>query len=434
MDYQLQKRLYNECNPDQPLDPGDRRNLNIDKSDVRGERWSDRIAGRIEKSNVPVCELFTGLRGTGKSTELRRLAERLADPKRMHLLTVLIDADEVLDITQEIDVSDLLSFILYNAEREVLAKEDKDPRVPPDGPFGRVWNWLSKTDVELQKVSAAPAGVGFELSFKHNPTLRQQVRKTVSAHLSTFVRQVREELIVLEERAKAVGYSGLVIIFDSLEKLRGASSTWLDVLASAERIFGGGAPHVQLPVHVLYTVPPALSRRMNDPISFLPMIKVRTQEGLTHKPGMDVIVNLVRLRIPAEALTELFGAGAEDDRIHQIGLWSGGYPREIVRVLQTILEEEEFPLSLGRVEKILERSGNTYRSIAYGSRALPWLGTVARSKKLICSSAADEEAADFLLSNNVIMRYLNDTEWVDVHPSIAGLPELAEPVPSSKPT
>jgi hypothetical protein len=435
MDFKRQRELYNQCNPDEPLWPDDPRNVNVDQDGgVRGVRWSDEIAKRIEFSKVPVCELFTGLRGTGKSTELRRLLARLGDPKRANLLTVLVDADDVLDLTQEIDVSDLLSFVLYGAEAEVLRKEGKDPRDRGDGPFKRLWTWLTTTDVELAKVSAEPFGVGFELDFRHNPTLRARVRATVSNHLSSFVKRVREELVALEERAKAAGFAGLFVLFDSLEKLRGSSANWIEVLASAERVFGGGAMHVALPVHVLYTVPPALFRRVSDPpISFMPMIKVRSQDGEVHKPGMDVIIELITRRIPSDALAELFGEGKERERIRQIGLWAGGYPREIIRVLQAVLVEEQFPVSFDQLEKVLFRSGIQYRGIAHGSGALAWLGSVARNKKLV-TTPADAEAADFLLGTNLIIRYLNDDEWFDVHPAIAGLPELAEPQPPSKPS
>jgi hypothetical protein len=74
-------------------------------------------------------------------------------------------------------------------------------------------------------------------------------------------------------------------MFDSLEKLRGTSLTWKQVLESAERIFGNGAPYLQLPVHVLYTIPPALTRRMADPVSFLPMVKVRAADGALNEDG-----------------------------------------------------------------------------------------------------------------------------------------------------
>lgn len=79
-----------------------------------------------------------------------------------------------------------------------------------------------------------------------------------------------------------LGWAGLVVIVDSLEKLRGSATTWDRVLESAERIFAEGAPHLQLPIHVLYTIPPALvSRKRFADVDFMPMIKLhrRPEEG-----------------------------------------------------------------------------------------------------------------------------------------------------------
>jgi hypothetical protein len=434
MEFERIQTLYNRCNPDEPLSPGDSRSVDIDGHGVRGAKWVDRLARRIELSKTPVYQLFTGLRGSGKSTEIRGLAARLSDPKRKHLLSVLIDADDVLDLTVEIDVSDVLALVLQHAERVVLAAEGSDGRdTLKDGPLRRFWDWLTNTDVELGKLSVqAGAGVkaGVELNFKTNPTGRQLVREIVAKHPKSFHDFMHDEFRELDGRARKCGYTGIVVLFDSLEKLRGTSFTWKAVLESAERIFSSGAPFLQLPVHVLYTVPPALTRRMSDPVSFLPMIKVRDLHGATYREGLTVIRELVAKRLDANGLKELFGAD-DDERIGAIAKWSGGYPREIVRVLQTLLELDHFPVSAKALEQELQRAGNTYRSIVYDSGAMSWLGRVSRSKKLITANDAEREAADLFLQNNVILRYLNDDEWVDVHPSVAELPELAAPPPES---
>ncbi|AGP36380.1 hypothetical protein [Sorangium cellulosum] len=437
MEFERLQELYNRCNPDEPLSPGDERNVDIDVRGVRGAHWTNKLARQIELSRTPVCQLFTGLRGTGKSTEIQRLAARLSDPKRRNLLTVLIDADDVLDLTVEIDISDVLALVLLHAERAVLAAEGGDATSAlTDGPHRRLWAWLSRTDVEIGKLTAgveAGAKAGVELNLKTNPTVRHRVREIVARHLSTFVRFVHDEVRELDWRARKLGRSGIAILFDSLEKLRGTSLTWKPVLESAERIFSTGAPYLQLPVHVLYTVPPALARRMVEPpVAFLPMIKVRDIEGRLHPEGVEVITELVKRRIDDDALREIFGESALRDRLRAIALWSGGYPREIVRLLQTLLELETFPVDGETLERELRRAGNGYRSIVYDSGAIPWLAKVNRTKQLITSNEQEREAADHLLQNNVILRYLNDDEWVDLHPSVAGMQELAGPFPDAK--
>jgi hypothetical protein len=429
MRFEQVQALYNRCNPDEPLNPDDERYVDIDEHGVRGAQWSRKLARQIELSDVPVCQLFTGLRGTGKSTELRKLAARLAHPKQRNLLPVLIDADDVLDLTTDIDVSDVLALILLHCERAVLVAEGGRPEAAlEDGPLRRLWNWLTRTDVEIGKLGLEGEVVGVkgkvELDLKTNPTVRQRVREVVAQHLSTFVRFVHEELVELDARAKKTGRSGVVVMFDSLEKLRGMSLTWKQVLESAERIFANGAPYLQLPVHVLYTIPPALTRRMADPVSFLPMVKVRAADGALHQDGFRALHELIAKRIAPADLEAIFGHGAVEARIRQLALWSGGYPREILRTLQGLLELDDFPIGEKTLERQLQRAGNTYRSIVYDSGAMAWLGTVARTKKLITANDAEREAADLFLTNNVILRYLNDDEWFDVHPSVAGMEEL----------
>ncbi|HET9623144.1 MAG TPA: hypothetical protein VFP84_17345 [Kofleriaceae bacterium] len=432
MRFEQVRALYNRCNPDEPLDPDDERYVDIDDHNVRGAQWSRRLARQIELSDSPVCLLFTGLRGTGKSTELRQLAARLAAPTKRNLLPVLIDADDVLDLTTDIDVSDVLSMVLLHTERAVLIAEGRKPEAAlEDGAMRRLWNWLTRTGVEPKKIEVEGEVRGWkgkvEFDLKTNPTVRQQVREKVATYLSTFMRVLHDELMLLEDRARKVGRSGIVVVFDSLEKLRGTSLTWKQVLESAERIFSGGAPYLQLPVHVLYTIPPALTQRMSDPVSFLPMIKVRAINGTPHEDGFRAVYELINKRIGRDELEAMFGAGQVEHRIRELAEWSGGYPREILRTLQSLFELDRFPITEQELQRQLRRAGNTYRSIVYNSGAIPWLGTVARTKKLITATDAEREAAELFLTNNVILRYLNDDEWFDVHPSVAGLDELRMP-------
>lgn len=108
--------------------------------------------------------------------------------------------------------------------------------------------------------------------------------------------EARRELQKLEERAKNAGRSGLVVIVDSLEKLRGVSTNWVEVLDSAERLFSGGAPYLQLPVSVIYTVPPSLVSRQVDSVFFMPMIKLHDRADSRYEEGFAAARELVRRR------------------------------------------------------------------------------------------------------------------------------------------
>lgn len=263
------------------------------------------------------------------------------------------------------------------------------------------------------------------LEMKTRPALRARVRQTVAAHLWTFLRDAQEEFGRLRERAEGAGWRGLVVIVDSLEKLRGTSSNWVQVLESAERIFVGGAPYLSLPVHVVWTVPPAMLSRRVDHVEFMPMIKLRERDGGPFPPGEAAARALIEHRIPRPMLVELFGPTSVDDRLRRLIAWSGGYPREVVRLLQASLVAWDGALSESAFNRIFNELADEYRKVVPTS-LFPWLAKVAQERYLTLEDHAQQQAADLMLSNNVILRYLNDRDWFDLHPAVREIPGLKE--------
>jgi len=438
MEFSTRKRYYNRCDPFESLSPDDDRNVDLDElgpERVRGINWVERLASRIELSNKPVFELFTGLPGSGKSTELRRLTARLSRPDRAHMLPVLIDADGVLDLSNPIDIPEIIAAILHRTEECILKEEGKDPGTAlEDGYLTRLWNWLNKTDIALARAEyQIPSGPKLVAEMKTRPTLRQRVRETVAAHLTTFLGQAREEMTILESRATALDRSGIVVIFDSLEKLRGISSNWDQVLESAERIFASGAPYLQLPVHVLYTIPPALVTRRFEQVQFMPMIKLRERDGISFQPGIDAARELIRRRVPDEVLIELLGPKAEE-RVVEIIRWSGGYPREIVRLLRNAFALSTMPISDDDLQRIIGEIRDAYRKIV-PEEAFEWLAQVALDHYLTIKDDSHRKAADLMLQNNAVLRYLNGGDWFELHPAvheIPGVKQAIETAPKAK--
>lgn len=410
------KIYYNRCNDD-ALRPTDPRYVDIDAmvGRPRGHSWVERLAGELELSDSPKKLLITGLRGTGKSTELLKLEQQLGQRDGANQLIVLVDANAVLDLANEIDVPDILTTIVHATERKVLEAEGKDPEdaLADGGYLRRLWTWLVRTDIELGKFDLGPAGLVAEM--KTRPTLRQRIRATLVEHTSTFRHDVCEELVQLEHRAQQAGYSRITVIFDSLEQLRGLSTNWKDVLKSAEQVFGGGAPHLQLPIHAVYTVPPALLTRRTDDIAVLPMVKLFDRDGSRHHPGFAAMRELVERRIPKEALVEILGKVYEP-RIDDLIGFSGGHPRLVVQMLRWLLLVPQLPVSQGDIARLFAELRERYRAVIT-IEDLPWLRRVHERKELL-KSADHLEAIDRALTNNVIFRYANADVWYDLHPSL----------------
>lgn len=438
MDREQQRIYYNLCNPEQPIAPDSARNVDLDHfgdpdQPVRGLNWVERLATSIEFSigdpaiERPACVLFTGLPGSGKSTELLRLKQRLQRPDGANLLTVYLDAEQLLNLTDEIGLSDIRIALLYETERRVLLAEGRSEDEPmKDGVFERLVQFLEGIRLGGSKEGISVLGTRLPLEMRVQPGLRQDIRQRVAAQTTAFLQKTADEFILLRERAVRCGYRGIVVLFDSLEKLRGNSDNFAQVLNSAERLFSDGAPYLRLPVHVVYTIPPALILRLRCEVEFMPMIKLweRGQRRRRFEPGFEAARSILRKRVPPELLRWFFGAADQaqfEARQDQIIEWSAGYPRELIRLLRSVILQA--PLTDARLRRILGQAGDDYRRLLLRSD-FEWLARVALEHDPLPLDAAQRQAADRMFANNVVLRYQNDREWYDVHPAVLEMPAL----------
>src|SRR5260370_19484730 len=107
-----------------PLQP-EQHELYVDLEDVRGNTGIvHRMAEKIRLADAPTCQVLTGHRGSGKSTELSRLRQSLqkstlGDPR---FFVVQIQADEELD-RNDIDFPDVLIAIVKQVAEQLRARE-----------------------------------------------------------------------------------------------------------------------------------------------------------------------------------------------------------------------------------------------------------------------------------------------------------------------
>ena len=352
---------------------------------------------------------------------------------------MIIDAEETLDTANSIDVADILVAILYHTERALLRAEgssaDKAARdALVEGRFASLWHYLNGTEVTIKKIETSGGakvevpGVGevsgevkTEFELKSNPSLRKRVRDRVSAHMTYFLREMKDLLQTMEVRARKLGHRGLLIVVDSLEKLRGSSDNWVDVLRSAEHVFRGDAPYLQLPVHVIYTVPPAVVLRISVRVHLLPMLKLFDRAGKRCESGFDAAWQIVHQRVPNNVLEVFFGPDWVK-RINRLIEWSGGYPREIVQLLQTFLSSSR-EIDEARFNRMISLAADQHRRTLPDS-AFRWLAQVHLEKRLVIENDDQRETVDLMLQNNVVLRYQNDDPWADVHPAVLEMPQV----------
>lgn len=441
-DHEL-KRCYNLLDPARVLEPGSELYVDIDgygspDQRPRGISLCERLTRKFRFANGTLNEFITGLPGSGKSTELWRIARSLEEEHGF--CVARIDAQDVLDITAPIDLSEMLAALVHRTERRVLELEGKDPETSlQTGYLTRLWEWLSNTDLVLKgaRVGAAArtdlgpdamklhvdSSAQLDVELKTRPVLREKFREAVSANFSRFLQEVREYLDDLRRRVIACNRTDLVVIFDGLEKLQGTFESQAKIVASAEHVFVNGRQYLRnLPVHTVFTIPMyLLSRAANLEPWLVPMIKLSSRNGERFDPGFEVAREIVRRRMPDQNLKEVLGDKYED-RLEKIIASSGGFPRDILRSLRELLLGD-LPASDVAVARTLNGIRDSMRNIILTEHHA-WLARVAVHKSREVSDENERNAANAMLTYSIVLGYLNSEEWWDVHPLVREIPDL----------
>ncbi len=428
MERSERKKFYNLCNPYTTFDPDSPYNINVDQYEIDGKRvnirgkvWAETLADQISLSDYPISLFFSGHRGSGKTTELKRMIKQLEDE---NYLCVYINCDEMLDLAVEIEVTDVLSVIAYRVIEEVAHyKGENTESALNEGFFKRLWDWLVNTDVELSKMHV-DNGVGkMVFDVKNSKTFREQIRRNLTTHLTKFKKELNEEL--LRQNSRVIqDKEGIVVVVDQLEKLRGTSANWESVLASAERMFCAGAEHLRLPIHCVYTVPPALVNKMGD-IAFLPVLKVvKPFNDDPYHDGITVAKEIIRRRFNNDgALDEIFGQDECDERLNKIIAFSGGFVRDMLIIIRKVLLETAYPVDEAALERIFSETRNEFRSFIT-EEEFAWLAKVEQTRFLTLEDEKQTEIADRMLGLHAILRYQNDALWYRLHPAVRGIPQI----------
>ena len=410
---------------DQSLDPSDERYVPLyGDPELADEDPVALLADAIEWTSESV-QLLSGYRGTGKSTELKRLKARL---EKSDYLVFLCDVEEHLNLSTPIDVSDFL-MVVAGAFGEAADEFLKAKGCNADGSFWeRIHDFLKQTKVEAVELSAAlgtnEASFGIKANLKSSPAFKQRLQEHMAGHLGAFVSAVRK---FIEDRVKLLRQhypeKEIVLLLDSIEHIRGTLANAEDVHGSVEKLFSAHSEKLHLPgIHVIYTVPPYLKIRypnvdaLYEPggLIVLPAFKLfERDENRTPIPAnFDAMERVVGHRGDWRRLL-----GNDRSLLDRLIRNSGGHLRDLLRLLsQVLLRAKELPVPERIVDAAISQVRNTFLPIP-NVDAL-WLAEIADSYQVDLEELAALPSLSRFFDTHLVLCYRNGEEWYDVHPLV----------------
>ncbi len=360
--------------------------------------------------------LLLGHRGCGKSTELNRMSERLAD-EGYHV--------KIIKCTKDLDLVNMVHSDLFILMGEALLQmaEESGCNLSQDM-IGRIENfWCEGTETMVsQEVEAASleegASVGtgifanifsvfakIKMDLKYNEESRKEYRKRIRIRSSEWI----EILAGISE--KIAGHNDgkrPIIIFEDLDKLN-PEDAW-KVFYNYEAILSG----MNFPV--IYTFPISLSYdvKFSAMESYfvtktLPMIKIQTMEGEDFQDGIDVIEEIVAKRTELE----LFGEGVLKKLIQS----TGGSLRDLFMAINAsakrAVRRDSRTVSMEDAGRALEEL-KTSLTRRIEKKDYQFLANIYRGNK---EQIEDKEMLLNMLQASVVLEY-NGKRWHNVHPLV----------------
>ena len=410
------------------------------------------ISTLIDFGGVESIRLFSGFRGSGKTTELLRLQRSL---EKQGYFVLYADALNYVNAAEPIEITDLL-MVMAGAFSDAL--EDRlDKDIARETFWDRLKTFLH-TQVNIKDATVkieheTPAkkilgglktGLDLKFELKSATNFRRDLHEVLSTKLKELKNNVDKffEDGIKHIRAAHGENTQVVFIFDQLEQLRGTLQTEQDVIRSVQRIFATDVGLLKIPyVHAVFTVPPWLKFVLPGTglITLLPTVHLWNNDaGRTQcEPAWDVFRSLVQRRLGEKGLQRLFGPQPQRQALvdQMIGV-CGGHFRDLLRLLRdTVVRAASLP-SLPVPSSLIGDAINAARRdfLPIAQDDARWLAEIARVRAtaLPSTDAAPVNRLARFLDSHFVLYFVNGDEWYDIHPlirdEVAAVVKAAAPV------
>ena len=428
-DFEIVRGIYNAFNP-APLPAGSK--LYVDCQDVRGgSNVLVALGDTIRFSDQPTCQLYTGHRGGGKSTELLRLKQDLEGKG----CTVVYFSAEDTDINPEdVEYTDILIACTRHL-LETVREADPNP----------VLNWFKERlqalqDAMLTEINFNNPSVEFGIpdlvkittGFKTQPTQRAELRKVLNPFADQLV-DALNHFIADAQKKLPENRRRLILIADGLEKV--TLVTRADGRTNHDEIFIDHSEQLRrLDCDVIYTVPislvlssrgPDLMETYNCTPHVLPMVMTQNRQDEEHGPALEIVYEIIQSRVNSvaaaqgmELATQVFD---DPETLKQLCLMSGGHVRNLMLLVQTAIkynEQEALPIRASGLMQAVRQLRKIYRD-AVNADQWDLLAAVYETKQII-----NDQAHRQLLFNRCLLEYCDEESWHNVHPVLKDVSEF----------
>ena len=376
--------------------------------------------------------LFFGHIGSGKTTELRRYAGALNESKRFYVVEV--------DVLAKLDRNNLqYTEALMAMAQTLLERLNADGFALAEDVLSPIRDWFVtsiQTRATTRELSAElKAGIqsgggipglvklfaGFTAAFKTGSSQksewRQEIRNGFTALAAAFNDLIRTAEIELAGAGRA---ERVLFLLDGTDKMR-SEDTQQFFVQDAEQLLA-------VQTLVIYTAPLHLKYdgRLGgklDADMVLPMIKLQESDGTPFPAGLNALHDLLLLR----ADISLFASDAQVKRLVE---YSGGHPRELLRLLRTCCEVADGCIDAVVVQRAIDSLAADYRYFLKPSDY-----TLLKAIDAQPAHGGNDEQAQELLHKLALLQY-NDGTWRRSHPvvrTLEGYVLAAVPQPAAPP-
>lgn len=443
MTIDLLTEIYSSFDPFRPPQKG----AYVECNAVRGG-WevTEDLGRRVTRSTSPTCQLYSGHRGIGKSTELLSLKKYL-EAEGYCVIYFAADTEDIEP--QDAEYADiLLACTRHLAEAIKLQKHNP------------LLNWMKERwesfkDLALTDVSFEGLTLEAQINqfakitanLRATPDKRREIRRKINANtpslvdaINDFIRQARESL--------PTGNKGICLIADNLDRIvetkeEGRQSNYDEIYLNRSEMLRGLDCHViyTVPINVIYSKGRATQLDNSyDTTCVLPMIIVRNPDGTDNEAGIDKLRELVYKRVVLAApelihpqkgvengwdLSRVFDS---PDTLRLICIMSGGQVRNLMQLIQRAIDHiDELPITKKAAKRSIAAMRDTYRQTVQ-----PHQWEILARVHYTSASNNDMEHLQLLRQRCLLeyKKYNDDADdmdvWCNVHPLIEKIPKFKE--------